>query len=57
MKRVAGRTELELYQQRPEVTLDQATDRGTPVKEGVKSRCGDPGGDAGRTNDGRNGRW
>ena len=28
VKRVAGRTELELYQQCPEVTLDQAPDRG-----------------------------
>src|SRR6266536_3212008 len=47
MQRIAGGTELELYQHRPDVTLERTPDRGTPVKCGVKSRCRDPGGGAG----------
>jgi hypothetical protein len=53
----ALQAELELDQQRPDVTLDQPPDRGTPVKQGVKSQCRDPGGGAGHADDGRDGRW
>ena len=51
VKRVAGRTELELLQHRFDVNLDRVPYRRAPVESGVKSRCGYPGGGAGRTND------
>ncbi|WGR96289.1 hypothetical protein MTX20_24025 [Bradyrhizobium sp. ISRA435] len=37
MQRVAGRTELKLYQHRPEVTLDRLPDHGTAAEGRVKS--------------------
>ena len=51
VKRVAGRTELELLQHRFDVNLDRVPYRRAPVESGVKSRCGYPGGGAGRSND------
>ena len=51
VKRVAGRTELKLLQHRLDMNLDRVPYRRAPVKSGVKSRCGYPGGGAGRTND------
>jgi hypothetical protein len=51
MKRVAGRTELKLFEHRFDVNLDRVPYRRAPVESGVKSRRGYPGGGAGRTND------
>jgi hypothetical protein len=51
VKRIAGRAELKLLQHRPDVNLDRVPYRRAPVESGVKSRCGYPGGGAGRTND------
>ena len=51
VERIAGRTELKLLKHRPDMNLDRMPYRRTPVESGVKSRCGYPGGGAGRTND------
>ncbi len=51
VKRIACRTKLKLHQHRPHVNLDRVPYRWTAVESSVKSRCGNPGGGARRTND------